>query len=108
MPLDRREASGEGGGEARGSKGRRRRKRRKVGLITSCIFKQAHSPCGKESSIFGRRRGEHVRKRETRGDRRMGGKEGELVSEVEVRSCWADAGGVMGEENDGGSERGSE
>lgn len=32
-------------------------------------------------------------------------KGGELVSEVEVRSCWADAGGVMGGRNDGGSGR---
>lgn len=28
-----------------------------------------------------------------------------MVSEVEVRSCWADAGRVMEGENDGGSER---
>lgn len=77
IPLDRQEASGGGGGEARGSKGRRRkRKRRKVGLITSCIFKQAHSPCGEESSILAGRSGKHVRKRKTRGDRRVGKKRG--------------------------------
>lgn len=32
---------------------RESRRRRKLGLITSCIFKQAHAPCGKESSILG-------------------------------------------------------
>lgn len=54
----------------------RRRRRRKVSLITSCIFKQAHSPCGEESSIFGGGGGKHVRKRKTRGDRRVGKKRG--------------------------------
>lgn len=42
--------------EEKGVGGKKReqgRRRRKVGLITSCIFKQAHSPRGEESSILG-------------------------------------------------------
>lgn len=40
-----------------------------------------------------------MKKKETRADR---GKEKELVSEVELRSCWADAGGGRERgENDG-------
>lgn len=43
--------------------------------------------------------GKHMKKKETRADR---GKEKELVSEVELRSCWADAGGGRERgENDG-------
>lgn len=69
---------------------RESRRRRKLGLITSCIFKQAHAPCGKESSILGEAH------EETEA-------ETELVSEVEVRSCWADALGVMGGGGYGGA-----
>lgn len=74
-----------GGGLWRESK-----RRRKLGLITSCIFKQAHAPRGKESSILGEAH------EETEA-------ETELVSEVEVRSCWADAVGVMGGGEYGGA-----
>lgn len=47
----------------------RERRRRKLGLITSCIFKQAHSPCGGESSILGEtheKEGDMRRQRERR------------------------------------------
>lgn len=45
-------------------------RRIKLGLITSCIFKQAHSPCGGESSIFGEtheKEGDTSRQREREG-----------------------------------------
>lgn len=77
--------------EVEEKKKREQGRRRKVGLITSCIFKQAHSPRGEESSILGET---HEKEEDMRRQTRKKG--GELVSEVEVRSCWADAGGVMG------------
>lgn len=57
------------GGETGRERGKRRRK---LGLITSCIFKQAHSPCRGESSIFGEtheKGGDMRRQRERRRSR---------------------------------------
>lgn len=67
----RRDGEGKRGERARETEteSERVRRRRKLGLITSCIFKQARSPCGGESSILGEtheKEGDMGRQRERR------------------------------------------
>lgn len=55
------------------------------------LVAKSHQSSGEEGGAGETREEEEDKRRQTSGE-----KEGELVSEVEVRSCWADAGGVMG------------